>query len=60
MNAPVAVFVRMPTDMVERLDAWLAEIRQAQVGFSSVSRADLIRDVVFRAIEEHERKGKKR
>jgi metal-responsive CopG/Arc/MetJ family transcriptional regulator len=57
------VLVRLPAETIEELDQWVEEIREEQVGASGVTRANLIRDLLEKALKERRakrRKGAKR
>jgi len=56
------VYVRLPDETVEELDAWVEELRAGVPGGSGITRSDLIRDVVVKAMAERHkaRKGKAR
>lgn len=45
------VFVRAPKELVKKLDARLVEERKRRPGHS-ISRADLVRELLNRALEE--------
>lgn len=47
------VLVRVPDELLENLDEWVEEVRAAELGTSTVSRSDLIRDILTRAVKEH-------
>jgi len=55
------VQVRLPEEEIEELDAWCEELRVGgAIGTSGVTRSDLIRDIVGKALRERReaRKGK--
>lgn len=53
------LFLRAEKALVTRLDAWVEEIRVERPGFRGVTRTDLIRDILEKAVAEHEAsKGK--
>lgn len=54
----VALYLRVPTQLVEHLDSWVSDIRGTTIGGSGITRTDLIRDILGKAVEEHERERK--
>jgi hypothetical protein len=48
------VYVRLPAEALAKLDAWVEELRTSVPGGTGISRSDLIRDVVVKAVEERE------
>lgn len=48
--APIAI--RIPADLLEELDSWAEEVRESGIGTSSVTRSDIVRDIVKKALEE--------
>ena len=54
----VAIHMRLPADLVDALDAWVTELRQAgTIGTGHVTRTDVIRDVLANAVAA--RKGRR-
>jgi hypothetical protein len=53
-DKPHALMLLVPPELVERLDAWVEAERDARPG-AAVSRASLIREALFRAVDEWER-----
>jgi hypothetical protein len=49
------VGLELPDEMVAGYERWLAELQRTVPGGSGISRADLMRDVLARALDEHER-----
>lgn len=47
-------------ETIEALDAWVEELRETQFGASGMARTDLIREIVAKAIEEHQRDKRKK
>jgi hypothetical protein len=47
------VFVRMPQDLVQRLDAYVTTLARERPGFRA-TRADAIRTLLYRALDEVE------
>lgn len=45
------IYLRMPVDLVEDLDRWVEELQQERPGFRSLTRTDLIRDLLHDAVE---------
>lgn len=42
--------MRVPTETLEALDAWVEELRASTPGGSAISRSDLIRDLLAKAV----------
>jgi len=61
-TAGPAIYVRLPTETVADLDAWVEELRASVPGGSAISRSDVIRDLVIQAMADRKkgRKGSKR
>jgi metal-responsive CopG/Arc/MetJ family transcriptional regulator len=55
----VQLNLRVPADLVARLDALLEARRTATPGVA-LSRADVVREALYRVVEEHERARKRR
>lgn len=51
-KAGAAIYVRLPPETVEELDAWVEELRASVPGGSGISRSDVIRDVVVKTMSE--------
>lgn len=49
---PHRVLLVLPGAMVEYFDAWVVQLRKSTPGGSAITRADLIRDLLARAVEE--------
>lgn len=47
------LMVRCPDTLIAGLDDWVEELRENNIGMSGISRADLIRDILMRAVAEH-------
>ena len=45
--------------MVATVDAWVAELQASTPGGSAITRADLIRDLLAKALEGRGKKGKR-
>jgi hypothetical protein len=52
------IYVRLYADTVEELDAWVAELQESTPGGSGISRSDVIRDIVVRAMDRRKTKKK--
>jgi hypothetical protein len=49
----LGISIRVPGDLLEELDLWVEEIRASGgIGTSDVTRSDIVRDIVRRALEE--------
>ena len=48
------VGLELPDEMIAGYERWLAEVQRTVPGGSGISRADLMRDVLAKALEEHE------
>lgn len=46
------ILLTLTPEIIEGLDAWVEEIRATQIGGSGVTRTDLARDILARAIGE--------
>lgn len=46
------LMVRCPDTLIVGLDDWVEELREKHVGMSGITRADLIRDILMRAVAE--------
>ena len=46
------ISIRIPDELLDELDAWAKEVRETGIGTSSVTRSDIVRDIVRRALEE--------
>ena len=55
-KAGQGIFVRIPEEEVEALDAWVEELRVERPGMSGITRSDLIRDSVMAATRAHREK----
>ena len=49
----------LPGAVVENLDAWVDELKASTPGGSAITRADLIRDLLAKALEGRGKKGKR-
>ena len=53
------LYLRVPSVLVQELDEWVEESARSLPGGSGITRTDLIRDLLQKAVEEHRRaKGK--
>ena len=50
--------VRLPSDLVDRIDARAEELREAMPG-AKLSRADIVRVLLTQALDAADRKGKR-
>jgi hypothetical protein len=50
----------LDAETVEGLDAWVEELRATQFGASGMARTDLIREILGRAVREHQRDKRKK
>lgn len=48
----VVLYARAPATLADDLDRWVEELRAANIGMA-ISRADLIRNILIKAVEEH-------
>jgi hypothetical protein len=55
-----AVHILLPEETVEALDAWVVEAQATLPGGSGITRADLIRDLLRRAVAERAASKRKR
>lgn len=55
-----AVYVLVPQDTLDGLDMWVEELRESQLGMSGITRADLIRDILARALADRKKPGRRR
>jgi hypothetical protein len=49
------LLLTLSEDLIAGLDEWVDEIRSTQIGGSGVTRTDLARDLLARAVDEHRR-----
>ena len=49
------LLLTLSEELILGLDEWVDEIRRTQLGGSGVSRTDLARDILARAVDEHRR-----
>lgn len=50
MDAPVPLSFTVPQDLIEKLDAMLVRVRNERGG-APMSRADLVRELLYKAIQ---------
>ena len=53
LDDAVVLYVRSPASLADHLDEWVQELRDKNIGMGGISRADLIRDILLRAVLEH-------
>lgn len=53
LGSTTPLLVRLQDELLAELDVWLGEVRGAAIGTSTVTRSDLVRDIIGRAVEEH-------
>lgn len=46
------VLVRVPDELLEELDLWKEQVRAAETGTSNITRSDLIRDILAKAVAQ--------
>ena len=51
VEKPVHVNLIMPASVVDAVDDWVRDLRSREVGAGGVTRADVIRDIVKRAVD---------
>ena len=47
------LYIRAPVTLLAALDEWVEEVKSELPGGSGITRTDLIRDVLQRAVDEH-------
>lgn len=57
---PQTVHMKFPQELLDGLDAWVEELQATVPGGASINRSALIRDLLERALREHEASKKKR
>jgi len=60
IQEPVMVHLRFPADVVAELDAWVEEMRASFPGLGGISRTDLVRDIVLRALADRKKPGRRK
>lgn len=51
------VMLRCPDWLIGELDRWVAELREENIGMSGITRSDLIRNVLMRAVEDRQKRA---
>ena len=58
-EASSKVLVMLPAPTIAALDAWVEELRASTPGGSAISRSDLIRDLLAKAVAGRGKKGRR-